>query len=94
MEAPALRQFMGGYLHQDFDVVGTVEENLELFARTSPRLADALPLEIDHLLAEDRSEAELEDLLDEMGCQAAPPSGTTYREWLTQIADRVRQATV
>ncbi len=93
MKLPALHQFMGAYLHQDFDLVGTIDENLALFARNSPLLADTLPREIDQVLANALTEAELESLLDEIGCQAAPPDGTTYREWLTHIAHRVRAAT-
>ncbi len=93
METPALCQFMGAYLHQDFDLVGSVEDNLVLFSRQSPALADSLSDEIDRLLALSPTEAEIEALLDQMGCQADPPEDSTYREWLTQIADRARKAT-
>lgn len=93
METRALRQFMGAYLHQDFDLVGSVEDNLALFARQSPALAASLPDEIADLLSQPYTDGELEGLLDEMGCEASPPTGKTYREWLAQIADGVRVAT-
>ncbi|MBI2244568.1 MAG: hypothetical protein HYU55_11720 [Nocardioides sp.] len=37
---------MTGYLHQDFDLVGSVEDSLDLFVRQSPALAASLPDEI------------------------------------------------
>ncbi|ABL83232.1 MULTISPECIES: contact-dependent growth inhibition system immunity protein [unclassified Nocardioides] len=93
METRALRHFMGAYLHQDFDLVGSVEDNLALFVRQSPALAAALSDEVADLLAHPFTDGELERLLDEMGCEASPPVGKTYRDWLTQIADRVRRTT-
>jgi hypothetical protein len=93
METPALYQLMGGYLHQDFDLVGDVDENVDLFASDSPALAARLPQEIEWALATYTTEEELEDLCDRMGCELVPLEGEGgYRGWLTEIAVRVRQA--
>ena len=93
MKTPALAQLMGAYLHQDYSDGGTVEDNIELFAREDPQLSSQLPEEVDQLLASDMSEAETDRLVHELGCQVLPPDGISYRTWLTQIADRVRAAT-
>ena len=93
MEIPALAQLMGAYLHQDFDVVGSVDDNIDLFVRRSSALAASLPQEVAWLLEEKRIEdAELEAILDDMGCAVAPPEDMSYRTWLAEIAEHVRSA--
>lgn len=92
MDTPALAQLMGAYLHQDYDIVGTVEDNVDLFVRDSPDLAALLPGEVSCVLSETTSEAGLRQLLIDVGCQLRPPGGTSYRAWLTDIADHVRRA--
>ena len=92
-ESPALWHLMGAYLHQDYAYDGTIDENIALYVVESPDLAPALPAEVDRALREFPSEQDLETFLDDLGCEVFPPHGLTYREWLTQIADRVRAAT-
>lgn len=92
-ESPALWHLMGAYLHQDYDLDGTIDDNIDLFVVDTPDLAPALPAEVERALRELSTEAELEAFVDDLGCQVLPPRGLTYREWLTQIADRVRAAT-
>ncbi|GAA4698401.1 contact-dependent growth inhibition system immunity protein [Nocardioides conyzicola] len=91
-EWPALWQLMGAYLHQDFDAFGTIDDNIDLFVLESPDLAPALPAEVQRALDQFSTEPELEAFVDDLGCQVLPPGDLTYREWLTQIADRVRAA--
>jgi hypothetical protein len=94
METPALYQLMGGYLHQDFDVVGDLDDNIDLFASDSPALAALLPREVESVLETYTTEDELEAFCDRMGCEVVPLEGEGgYRGWLTQIAERVRLAT-
>lgn len=93
MKTPALSQLMGAYLHQDYDATGTIDENVDLFVRGEIELAPALPSEVDWVLAAYRGEEELEAFVEDLGCEVLPPDDLTYREWLTQIADRVRAAT-
>src|SRR5690349_17695871 len=92
MPYPALHELMGTYLHQDYDVIGTVEDNVEQFTRDFADLAPKLPSEVDRLLMSVTKESELRDAIERMGCQIRPLGGT-YRAWLQQIADRVRAAT-
>lgn len=92
---PALEQFLGAYLHQDWrteavDVWGVVD----LFVHDEPGLSAALPSEIAGLLRDVPSEPELKKLvIDDLGgYYLADADGGTYRAWLQQIADRVRTA--
>ena len=93
METPALSQLMGAYLHQDYLYEGTVEDNVTLFMEEDSQLASQLPAEVDRLLASGVSEADIDRLVHELGCQVLPPDNTSYRDWLAQIADHVRAAT-
>ena len=94
-EVPALDQLMGAYFHQDWDLDGDEWDVLELFRRDEPQLAATLGIEIERTLERYPDEAGLKSyILNELGgCFAADWNGGTYREWLTQIADRVRAAT-
>lgn len=92
MTYPALRHLMQAYLHQDYDLVGTVDENLDAFVSEDPGLAERLPGEVDELLATTTEDGDLRNAVREMGCQLRPEQGT-YRDWLQQIANRVRDAT-
>ncbi len=92
MTYPALRELMQAYLHQDYDLVGTVDDNLDAFVSECPELAHRLPGEVVELLATTPEDGDLRDAVREMGCQLRPDQGT-YRHWLQQIADHVRAAT-
>jgi hypothetical protein len=93
---PALDQLMGAYFHQDWEDEAADEwAVLDLFVAGEPDTAELLPGEINHVLTQLQSEAELKHLvIEELGGSfLADWDGGTYRGWLTQIADRVRQAT-
>jgi hypothetical protein len=92
-ESPALWHLMGAYLHQDYVYDGTIDDNVDLFVVETPALAPALPAEVERALRELSTETDVKSFVLDLGCQATPPSGLTYREWLTRIADRVRTAT-
>jgi hypothetical protein len=59
LEMRALRQLMGAYLHQDFDLDGTVEDKVDLFVAGSPGLATQRPGEVAHVLDQSPSEEAL-----------------------------------
>jgi hypothetical protein len=92
MDLPALRQLMGAYLHQDFDLTGTVDDNVEAFAIESPDLAHQLPAEVDYLVASVNADAELRDRLEDLGCQVLPEDGAT-QAWLIELSERIRSMT-
>ncbi len=88
MEKPALEQLMGAYLHQDFDLVGDVADNIDAFMAEEPVLARRLPDEIAWALQIHDSAAELDAFVSALGCQVQPGEGG-YRELLGEIAARV-----
>ena len=89
MATPALAHLMGTYLHQDFDSIGTVDDNVDRFVDDEPELASSLPAEIAALLADEPSEGAIESLLDSMGCELQPgPDDGGYRDWLSAMASR------
>ena len=92
MTSPALHELMRSYLHQDYDLIGTIDDNIDQFVRDFDDLAPFLPDEVARLLASVTDDNEIRAALEEMGCQLRPTDGT-YRAWLQQIADRVRART-
>ena len=95
MKTPALEQLMGTYLHQDYDLVGSVWDNVDAFVLESPELAPGLPAEVDWVNATIVSENELKAYLHSLGLQVLPPTESHggYRGWLSEIARRVEAAT-
>lgn len=94
-QRPALEQLMGAYIHQDWSEDGTIWDAVDLFVNQDPTAAGQLPKEIDDCLLALPTEPELKHyVIDQLGgYYLADAHGGTYREWLTQIADRVRAAT-
>jgi len=94
MPTPALECLMGTYFHQDWDALGSTHlEVVDQFAIDAPRLAAALPDEVELVLTSPRTDDELEAMLVGLGCQVLPePEGTGYRVWLTQLSRRAQEA--
>lgn len=89
---PALRHILGAYFNQDWaDFYSTDAETVDAFVQETPGYRDALPGEIDWVLTACSDDDELEAYLDSQGCEYIP-QGVGYREWLQQIAERVRAA--
>lgn len=90
---PTLAQFLGAYLHQDWahdydDVWGAVSDFLD----SEPENAQSLITDINDLLAQKTSEADLEAVVAELdGNYRAEFHGETYRSWLTEMAERVNK---
>ncbi|GAA1140072.1 contact-dependent growth inhibition system immunity protein [Nocardioides aquiterrae] len=92
MTYPALHELMRSYLHQDYDLIGSIDDNVDQFLRDFDHLAPLLPDDVARLLASVADDDEIRITVEEMGCQLRPVGGT-YRAWLQQIADRVRAKT-
>ncbi len=92
-QLPALEHLMGAYFHQDWDLAGSEEQVVTAFLTGSPDLRDEIAPEIDGVLSAVSDEAELQRLVDSMGCEYLPgPRFGSYRAWLAAIADHARQA--
>ena len=91
MPQSALSSFVGVYLDEDL-IEAYVDEfdAADAFRREQPARAVELADEIDQLLASRDSESEILAELQRFGLNIVPEGGIGYREWLTQIARRVR----
>lgn len=88
IEHPALSQFFGAYLHQDWaDFAESVGEVLEEFASLAdPSTVQAAIAEAGRLLEEGRSEADLRRLFRELGLDYRPEGdGMTPSGWLAYV---------
>lgn len=91
MHTPALDHLIRAYFHEDWPSTGSSQDVVDEFARDEPDLAAALPTEIELVLTSLPDEAEVEALLDRLGCAYAPDRHQGgYRRWLSTIADRAR----
>ncbi|GAB3778977.1 hypothetical protein GCM10027601_04410 [Nocardioides ungokensis] len=90
-KTPALCQFLGAYLHQDWPIEFDDEwAALDRFIEESAELASHLPIEIESALGEHHAESDLRAFLVAQGCNYVPdPDKGGYRGWLTEIARRV-----
>lgn len=89
-----LEQFFGAYFHQDWvleadDWRGIVDRYSKSPTRT-PQHLRALAADIDQL-RRDHPASEVHTALMDMGAFYDPRPEMTYREWLTHVAERLRQ---
>jgi hypothetical protein len=96
-EYPALWQFLGAYLHQDWRAdYSDTSEALSDFLMGEPALAPLLAPEIDGLLDSIRTSEEAEAAVLELGSFFVPSAqGQDCKEWLLLLraqASRTRQA--
>jgi hypothetical protein len=91
---PALWQFLGAYLHQDWrDDYADTEEALSDFMEGEPAFAPNLASEIDRLLATTRTSEEAEAVLVDLGSFYVPSaSGQDPKQWLIQIRAEAARA--
>ncbi len=87
---PAMWQFAGAYLHQDWPEESKDEwAALDAFMKEEPELATKLPTEIAWILDRHPSEEELRRYVDEQGaCFVPRPEDGGYRGWLEEVARR------
>ena len=87
----ALATLVGAYLHEDvFELYADEFAAVDAFVSGAPDIATALIDDIDDVLSRSSGEEELRRSLEALGLAIEPAAGVTYREWLTQIADRAR----
>lgn len=93
-QSPALWQFAGAYLHEDWpEVHGDEWGALDAFINDEPRLAQQLPDEIDSLLRRFTTEAQLDTFFEGLGSAFLPdPEAGGYHAWLEEVAARARRA--
>lgn len=88
---PALAQLMGCYFHQDFDIYGTIDDNVDVFVISErPELTGQVPDEVEQALREFHSEAELDAFVERLGSDVIPHDGEGYRAWLGELARLIR----
>jgi hypothetical protein len=89
----SIRQFFGGYFHQDWELEAkdwqTAVDNFATEG-TSTEL-NSLAEEIDNLNAAYQGEDELRAVLSRRAMSSYYPGPLTYHEWLRQVSDRLRQ---
>lgn len=91
---PALVQFLGGYLHQDFTLEhGSAEGAVTDFMTMEPDKSVRSSLEeLEHFLASGPSNIEAINLLKDIGCAYYPRGdGWTELDWLKHVRKRLEQ---
>jgi hypothetical protein len=91
---PSLRQFLAGYFHQDWtEDASDPDDIIKEFVNDSDNAVLAgVRTELNKLLNQDLSDAELGGLLLKLGCAVHYPAfGMTAREWLTHVRVRVSE---
>jgi len=89
---PQLRQFLGGYFHQDWVVDhGRWEEVVDEFIADSPRHAVLeCASELRDLLAAKFDDGELATVLERLGCSLDPAAlHLRTGEWLRKVLERL-----
>ena len=95
-QTPALHHLMGAYFHQDWSLDAADEwEVVDEFVTGEPQLARLIPAEVEWTLSHFTAESDVRRyVLRDLGSgYLADSSGRPFRDWLTQIADRVRRTT-
>jgi hypothetical protein len=84
---PALWQFLGAYLHQDWpDEYESPSAALRDFVSGEPRYAEDLPAEIEQVLSSTADDAALDETLGNLGSFFVPSrAGQSPRDWLRRM---------
>ncbi len=91
---PNLWQFFGGYFHQDWTHDSS---DPDVIIRTfiddsSSHVLVSVHTELNSLLNQDLSDADLRESLTKLGCYVHYPAiGMTAREWLTHVCARLSE---
>lgn len=91
---PALWQFLGAYLHQDWhDEYSSPRMAFEDFLNGEPRLAPLVAAELTEVLSSGRDEEALESLVREGGSFYLPRNdGVPTSAWLTSLLEMCPKA--
>jgi hypothetical protein len=92
-EYPALWQFLGAYLHQDWrEEYESPSAALRDFVSGSPGQAVALPAELERVLASTADDESLEKTLVSLGSFFVPSrAGQNPRDWLRRLRDEAQR---
>ncbi len=90
-----MQQFFGGYFHQDWDLIADdwqgIVDNYARYARLDPAAERrALIRDIEEFRLT-HSEVELDAAIWDAGAYYALSPPDTYKEWLGQVVERLRQ---
>jgi hypothetical protein len=90
---PALWQFFGAYLHQDWqEEYESPTAALRDFVSGSPGLAVDLPAELERVLASTADDEALEETLVSLGSFFVPSrAGQDPRDWLRRLKDETQR---
>jgi hypothetical protein len=87
-----LKYLFSAYFHQDWHQArATWEEVVDEFLQDDATTVAAAPAELDALLSATDDDAELSQLVLELGCDYHPDLGE--RGWLTAVRDRIQRST-
>ena len=91
---PALEQFLGAYLHQDWqDEYSTTAMGFQDFLDGEPRYGALIAAELRRVLASGEDEAGLLELIRDCGSYYLPDDwGLTARTWLTSLLEMCPEA--
>lgn len=90
-DSSALEELLSSYLHEDWKLFNPDWESaVDMFVELEPALARRVPGQVKEILAQNASEDDIEDRVDELGCGYYPVGGR-WREWLTSVAERVER---
>lgn len=93
-EFDGLGALIGGYLNEDWYLeYGDPWVAIERFVLWEPDYAPRVRTDVDKLIAQDRSDEEVEQMMDKfgLGYDAVGAGWSSYRTWLLAVADRVDQ---
>ena len=85
---PALSQFLGAYLHQDWpEEFSTPEAAIETFCRREPAdVVRTVCAELDQVIRESQQSTNPSRLLFDLGCYYDPlADGRTVSDWFAQV---------
>jgi len=90
---PALSYMCRGYVNQDWPgEYGHVWAAVDDFVEEEPDKAPQVPDEVAALLEREQTEDDLHRTMRSMFCGYWPyASGSTYKEWLTEVSRRVSE---
>jgi hypothetical protein len=89
---PQLRQFLGGYFHQDWPLDSARWEDVaaDFVAESTRSSVEQVSDELRSLLAEGLSDAELESVLEGLGCNVNPAAFQLgVGAWLAALQARI-----
>lgn len=91
----ALRNFLGGYFHQDWDLDASEPDEVIAYyiaSKPSPSTLEMIIAQIDQYLSNAGDDLSIEQgLMQDFGCYYLPSAdGLGARDWLSHVANQLR----